>query len=407
MKTLLVISWRNIWRHPGRSGVLIAAVVAGLWAGVLTVGAMNGMYQQRLDYVINTEITHAQVHHPEFAAEGDSALFIPGHGDIAGWLDKDPRVRAHTSRTLTDGMLQSPTRTSGVRIRGIDVESETRTTTFHKTLVEGEYLDADTRNAALLGKSLASKHNLDIGNRIVLVFEDTQNELVAAAFHIVGLFRSASENYDSANVFVRQADLARHLADKPVYHEIAMMFYDEKHAPAVAADLNAQFEAVRAQTWYELSPELRTIVNYGGVMSMVITMVIMAALSFGILNTMLMAIFERMREIGMLISIGMRRSRVFMMILLESFILTLTGALAGIALAGASIFYFGKTGINLEMFAEGLAEIGWDPVIYPFLDASGYAAIVGIVVAVAILAAVYPAMKAFRVNPVRAARDKG
>lgn len=404
MKPLFIISWRNIWRHPGRTGVLIAAVVAGLWAGVLTTGAMNGMLQQRMDYLINREITHVQVHHPEFLAEGHSRMAIPEHERITAWLEDDPRVRSHTLRTLTDGMLQSPVRTSGVRIRGVLVESETRTTTFHENLVEGEYLDAEMRNAVILGKSLAETHNMEIGNRVVLTFEDTGNQLTAAAFHITGLFESASRDYDNRNIIVRSDDLSQLLADRPVYHEIAMILHDNEKAGAVAKDINAQFIGIKAQTWFERSPELRTLVDYGGVMLFVFTLVIMLALAFGILNTMLMAIFERMREIGMLLSIGMNRFKVFMMILLESIILTLTGALTGIALAGLSIAYFGKSGINLEMFATGLAEIGFDHIIYPFLTAYEFVIILGIVIVVTLLASIYPAWKAIRINPVEAGK---
>lgn len=407
MKTLLIISWRNIWRHPGRSGVLMAAVIAGLWAGVLTVGSMNGMYQQRIDYLINNEITHAQVHHPEFLNDGHSGKYIPAHESITSHLDRDPRVQSHTSRTLTDGMLQSPVKTAGVRIRGIDVESEKRTTTLHDHMAEGEFLGPGTRNrnALIMGKRLAERHNMEIGHRVVLLFEDTENELVSAAFNIVGLFKTASEDYDKRNVIVRSDDLIRLLADRPVYHEIAMMLNDESEAAAVVADINDRFTGIKAETWSQLSPELRTIVDYGGLMLYVITTVIMLALAFSILNTMLMAIFERMREIGMLVSIGMNRFAVFMMIFLESVILTLTGAFFGIGLAGLSIFYFRGTGINLEIFARGLAEIGWDPVIYPVLMPAEFAGIVLIVIVVTLLASVYPAFKAIQVNPVGASKD--
>jgi ABC-type antimicrobial peptide transport system permease subunit len=137
-----------------------------------------------------------------------------------------------------------------------------------------------------------------------------------------------------------------------------------------------------------------------------ITLVIMLALAFGILNTMLMALFERMHEIGMLLSIGMNRSRVFIMILMESVILTLTGALAGLILARLSIWYLGKTGINLKMFARGAQEIGWDKVM-PMVQSSEYGLIIGIVMAVTIAASIYPAVKATHVNPIEAVKERG
>lgn len=405
MKILMTISWRNIWRHPGRSGVLLASIIAGLWAGVMIIGLMNGMFLQRMDYLIDSEITHAQVHHPEFLTEGYSRLYIPNHEEIDEWLRDDTRVRSHTLRTITDGMLQSPVKTSGTRIRGVDPESERQTTTFHENIIDGEYLDSGIRNPVLVGKRLADTHNLELGNRVVLTFEDINNELTSAAFNIAGIFESASPQYDESNVFVNSEDMIRLIADRPIFHEIAMMLHNEDDAEAVTAGLNERFSGIEAQTWYELSPEIRMMVEFGGAMLFIITMIIMLALAFGILNTMLMALFERMREIGVLLSIGMSRIRIFLMIMLEATILTLTGALAGIGLAWLSIRQLSESGINLEMFATGLAEIGWDHMIYPFVEGSEFVTIVILVITITILATLYPAVKAMRINPLEAARD--
>ncbi len=405
MKTLLNISWRNIWRHPARSSVLIAAIVAGLWAGVVTVGLVNGLMLQRIDYLIESEVTHAQLHHPEFLAEGYSWLSIPNHDEIKNWLENDDRVKAFSFRTITDGMLQSPVKTSGVRIRGVDIESERRTTTFHENIVEGSYLDDGTSNAVIMGKKLAEDHNMEIGNRVVLTFEDTNNELVSGSFNIVGIFQSASTTYDERNVFVRSDDLISQLSDSPIYHEAGMMLEDEDLASAVVSDLNSSFSGIEAQTWRQLSPELSMLVELGGVMVILITLIIMIALAFGILNTMLMALFERMRELGMLISIGMSRLRVFAMIMTEAVILTITGAAAGMVLAWFTIRQFSTSGVNLEMFAEGAAQLGWDYIIYPVLTPMEFVAILTVVVVITLVASAYPALKGIRINPLEASRN--
>ncbi len=405
MRILPILAWRNIWRHPARSGVLMAAVAVGLWAGVLVIAWANGWLRQRMDYLIEREVGHAQIHAPEFLADIRPGHTIPRHEEITAWLDRQPEVRAHTSRTLIEGMLQSPVKTSGVRIRGIDPDTETRTTRFHENMVEGAYLDSELRNAAIVSRILAEEHNLRIGNRLVLTFENRDGELTSGAFLISGLFASVSSEYDKRNVFVRSGDLMPLLADKPVHHEIGIMLNDEAKADALAAALNDRFDGIRAQTWRTLSPELSLIVEMGGVMVFIITLIIMIALGFGILNTMLMALFERMREIGMLLSIGMSRRRVFGMIMLEAALLTLSGAGIGLLLAGLSIRRLEVTGINLEMFAEGAALIGFDFLIYPFLSARDYAVVSAIVVAVTFLASLYPAVKAIRIHPLEAAQD--
>jgi len=405
MKTLFTISWRNIWRHPARSSVLLAAIIVGLWACVVTVGLINGLMQQRIDYMIESEITHAQIHNPDFLAEGYSWLYISDHDEITDWLEKDDRVVSYASRTITDGMVQSPIKTSGIRIRGINIESETRTTNFHENIVEGEYLDSDIRNAVIIGETLANDHNVEVGNRIVLTFEDTSNELTSGSFNIVGIFRSASVDYDERNVFIRSNDFIALLGDDEVYHEIGIMLANEELAGPVVEELNEAFPDIHAQTWRQLSPELSMLVELGGVMVILITMIIMIALAFGILNTMLMALFERMREIGMLLSIGMSRLRVFSMIMFESIILTITGAAMGMVLATLSINYFSDTGINLEMFAEGAAQLGWDHIIYPVLTPMEYFTILIVVVLITLVASMYPALKGIRINPLEAAKD--
>ncbi len=405
MKTLLNISWRNLWRHPARSGVLLAAIIVGLWAGVVTVGILNGVILQRLDYLIESEVTHAQVHHPEFLAEGYSRLYIPEHEKIKEWLENDDRVRAYTFRTITDGMLQSPVKTSGVRIRGVETESEIRTTTFHENIIEGEYLDSDMPNAVIMGKKLADDHNMEVGNRVVLTFEDVNNELTSGSFNIVGIFQSASVNYDERNIFVRSEELIRQLSDEPIYHEAAMMLQHEELATEIVSELNSSFSSIEAQSWRELSPELSMIVELGGVMMVIITMIIMVALAFGILNTMLMSIFERMRELGMLISIGMSRMRVFVMIMLESIILTISGAAIGLLLALLSINQFKESGINLEMFAEGAAQLGWDHIVYPVITPYEYVMILSVVIVITLFASMYPAIKGVRIDPLEAAKD--
>ncbi|TVP53906.1 MAG: ABC transporter permease, partial [Halomonadaceae bacterium] len=368
-------------------------------------GMVNGLMQQRIDYLIESEITHAQVHHPEFLAEGYSWLDIPDHEAITRWLENDERVLSFTSRTITDGMVQSPVKTSGIRIRGIDMASETRTTNFHDNLVAGEYLDAEVRNGVIIGERLAREHNMEVGNRLVLTFEDVNNELMSASFNIVGLFRSASVDYDERNLFIRADDFIALLSDQPVYHEIGIMLRNEELAGPLVAELNEAFPGIEAQTWRQLSPELSMLVELGGVMTILITLIIMTALAFGILNTMLMALFERMREIGMLLSIGMSRLRVFAMIMLEASILTIAGAVVGMLLATLSISYFSRSGLNLEMFAEGAAQVGWDHIIYPTLSLAEYAVILTVVVIITLLASVYPAIKGIRINPLEAAKD--
>ncbi len=406
MKTLLILSWRNIWRHPGRSSALLAAIISGLWAGALTIAISNGIYQQRTNYLINNETTHLQIHHPDFMTERSPDLTIPQPEVIVSRLAQDPRVRSFSPRTLIDGMLQSPVKASGVRIRGIDIVAETATTGFHRQLSAGRFLDQSTRNPLVMGQALAATHNMEIGNRVVLVFEDTRHELTAAAFTIVGLFVSPSRQVDRTLVFVRADDLSSLLADRFISHEIVILLHDIADADTVAADLNTRFNGISARTWFELSPELRTLIDYGSITLLLLTTVIMLALAFGILNTLLMSLFERRYELGMLLCIGMGRGKLFVMMMLEALMLTLSGAAAGLLLAAMALNWLSSTGVDLGIFAAGLAQIGYDRIIYPFLHGSDYATVVFMVIFTTLAAALYPAWKALATNPLEASKSR-
>jgi ABC-type lipoprotein release transport system permease subunit len=326
--------------------------------------------------------------------------------EIFDFLDRDDRVISYAARTLSDGMIQSPLTSSGVQIRGVQTDRERSTTIFHENLIEGEYLDSDIRNPILLGQKLTEKLNVGIGNRVVLSFQDLDHEITSGAFTITGIFKTASTPYDERNVFVRAEDLQNLLADRAIYHEIAIMLNHENVSDAVAADLNEEFAGIIAESWHELSPELRYITEAGGSLSVYIMVVIMLALAFGILNTMLMAIFERMRELGMLLAIGMSKLRVFLMIMLESVILTLTGAAAGLMIAYLTLQYLGDKGIDMtSMGGESMAEFGYDAIVYPIAYTNDYTATIFLVVITAILAAVYPAIKALRLNPGEVVRE--
>lgn len=403
---LLSISWRNIWRHPARSGVLLGAIIAGMWAGILISSWANGLIEQRVNRVIQEELTHLQIHHPDFLTEREPGMLIGPDEKIFSFLDKDKRVLSFTGRTLVDGMVQSPLTTSGVQIRGIMPERERSTTNFHENLVEGKYIDSEIRNAVLIGQKLADKLNVEIGNRIVLTFQDLNNELTSGAFNISGVFQTGQSAYDERSVYVRSEDLSSLITDHPVFHEIAVILNESEHSDAVVADLNERFDNIIAETWLDLSPEMRYMTQVSGSYLFYIMLVIMFALAFGILNTMLMAIFERMRELGMLMAIGMSKLRVFTMIILESVILTLTGAAMGMFLGYLSVEYLRENGLDLTAVGgDSIAEWGYEALVYPYITTEEYISVSILVIVTAMLAAIYPAIKALRLVPGEVVRE--
>ena len=403
---LFSIAWRNIWRHPGRSGVLIASIVAGMWAGIMVSSWANGLIEQRVNNVINEELTHAQIHHPEFLTEREPGMYIEPYDEIINFLDTDSRVQSYSSRMLLDGMIQSAATTSGARIIGVDKEMERKTTTFHQNLTEGEYLNSDLRNPVFIGEKLINKLNVEIGDRIVLTFQNIENEITSGAFTVSGVFRTGQNLYDEQTVYVNRNELSDLVANRPLYHEIAIMLHDRNQGEALVSNINQQFSSVTAETWIELSPEMRYMTQASGSYMFYIMIVILFALAFGILNTMTMAIFERMRELGMLMAIGMNKLRVFTMIMLESVMLTLTGAAVGMFVGYLTVNYFNKNGLDLTAIGGDSFEIwGYGALVYPYVNPEEYLYVMFLVIATALLAAIYPALKALKLVPGEVVRE--
>jgi ABC-type antimicrobial peptide transport system permease subunit len=172
----------------------------------------------------------------------------------------------------------------------------------------------------------------------------------------------------------------------------------------VAGELQAELPGTEVVPWKELSPELGYLTELGNTYLYIFVIIILLALGFGIINTMLMVVLERVREIGMLMSVGMTRWRIFLMIVLETVMLSSTGGLLGIFLGMIAVWRLSITGIDLSVWSTGLTEMGFNPIVYPEWDAALVLNIALLVVATGVLASLYPAWKALKLKPSEAVR---
>jgi len=208
--------------------------------------------------------------------------------------------------------------------------------------------------------------------------------------------------YDEMNVFVRRNDIANLLGIEDNVHEIAVLLKNHDLAEPMATKYQEAHPELEVLPWMDLSTGMRMMIEMMDTYTLIIVGIILVALLFSIINTMLMAVLERVKEIGMLMSIGMSKPKVFFMILFETVCLTFLGAPLGLLLSYGSITYFGKVGINLG--AAAYAEMGFSNIIYPSLKFGDYLNVSIMVIIMAIIAAIYPAIKALRLKPVEAIR---
>ena len=398
------IAWRNIWRNRTRSLVIIASVVMGLWAGIFVIALSRGMVDQRKEKMINEQLSHIQLHTPGFKEKQKLADFIPGAAQILDSLRNMPGIKAVSGRSIINGMLSAPGGGSGVQIIGIDPGAEKRLTGLEKKVVKGSYFPKG-KNRILIGRALAEKLGLHIGSKVVLTFLDTSSNILAGAFRISGLISTGDIRLDKVMVYARSDELQRVLGtSRPFIHEIALLLENDEEVPLYRAQLKERYPELTVEAWYDLSPELRYLNEMMDVFLYIFMGIIMLALAFGLVNTMLMAVLERSRELGMLMAIGMNKRKLFWMIVSETVMLALTGAVIGMILAYFSILIASHRGIDLSMVEQGMESFGISAVLYPSADIAYYPGIALMVIVFSVISAIYPARKALKLNPSEAIR---
>lgn len=405
-----IIAWKNIWRNKVRSLVVIMAITFGLFGGVFSSAVMKGMVEQRIKEAVSRETSHIQIHHPKYIDDNEVKFTIDGEAQrLERKLDSLPQVKAWTSRIRFLAMGNSANASTGVMIFGIDPEKESQVTEIASMICDscGTYLADGKKNQIVVGKALAEKLKLRLRSKIVLTFQDQEGNLTGAAFRICGIYRTSNSVFDEMNVFVRKSDIAKLLVMNPnEYQELAISLVDPDQLPAVQEELMSDFPGLLVRNWKEIDPMIGMMADLTTVWLYMFMAIILLALGFGIINTMLMTILERTRELGMLAAIGMNKRRIFLMIMLESVYLSLTGAIVGMALGYLLTLYTSHTGINLSSFAEGFEKIGYNPIMYPYLDLGFFITLTIMVICIGVLASIYPARKALKLNPAEAVRTE-
>jgi len=399
---LIKIAWRNIWRAKVRSFVVITAIALGLWAGVFASAFVEGMFKSKVDSVVEKEISHFQFHRQGFRDEPTASSYMAQGDEILAELSTDDSVEAYSGRLISMGMLGSANQNGSIKINGIDPEKEAQTTKLNERLVEGAFFEGIKRNPVLISKEIAEKFKVKLRSKVVLTLQDINGEITAGAFRVVGYYDTDNNMFDKMNVYVRDSDLRPLMKIPQGYHEIAVYLNSYDLAEQKAAEYQERYTDLEVLSWLDISLGMRLMISMIDTYLYIIVGIILLALLFGIVNTMLMAVLERVREIGMLMAIGMTKTRVFGMIMLETIFLSMIGGPLGLLFSYIFVEYFGEHGINLA--GAAYEDMGFSSTIFPFLEPTRYLEVSIMVLGMAILAAIYPARKALKLKPVNAIR---
>lgn len=396
---LVKIASRNIWRSKKRSLTIITAVSFGLWAGIFMTAFYNGVIEQRINTAISSELSHIQLHHPEFRKDHEIKYFLPKGKTILQEISQDSLVKTASGRIIIQGMIASAAGSSGITINGVMPREENLLTNLSGKIIRGNYFNPAKTNEIILSERVRKKLKLNLNKKAILTFQDTEGNLASAAFRIKAIYKTINAPYDDTNVFVKITDVDSLGGIPNEINEIAVLLKASKSLEESQNKLKQKFPKTEIQNWKEIAPELGYTVSVGDKMMFIFMGIIMLALGFGIVNTMMMAVLERTREIGMLMALGMNEFKIFMMIVLETFFLILAGCPIGIILALVTIGITQRTGIDFSQYSDAYSSFGYSSVFYPSLSARQFGVMIILVVITAFVSALFPARKALQLNP--------
>ncbi len=400
------IAWRNIWRNKLRSLVVITAVTLGLFGTLFIIALSNGMVEQKISASIENEISHIQVHNPKFLQD-NSLHYYMDHGErLSDSIRALPGVKAVSDRIKMTGMVSTATTGTGATISGINPAEEMLVTNISDMITDGDYFVTDHKSARILvGKKMAEKLNAKIGSKIVLTLQNTEGDISYGLFRVVGIYKTSNSMFDETNVFVERDKLANLTGfDTTRSTEIAVHLNNSEITDQVTTELKAMFPDLSVLSWKELQPVLKAMQAMMDQFGFLLLVIILVAMAFGIINTMLMAILERQHELGMLMAVGMNRRKVFSMIMLETLFLTLVGAIVGVAVSVTVIQLSSQSGINFAAWADGFESWGYSALIYPVLSMTFYVVMTLLVILTGVFSSIFPARKALKLNPSEAIR---
>ena len=401
---LLKIAWRNIWRSKLRSLIVIIAIALGIWSGIFLMSFSAGMNNQRTRDALELSIGHIQIHSAAFNVEQNVSNWLQNPKALETILDTSALVAGYSKRIILNGMVSSALTATGARIAGVDENFEKKTSNVYSKIIEGTWFEDTRKNQIVIGEKLANKHKLRLKSKLVLSFQDPDGNIVTGLFRVGGIFKSSNSKWDEMNVFVRSKDLFPLLSETDKYHEIIVLLKDIENATTFADILALADAQDEVKSWRDVAPDLAYADDMMKQFLYIFMSIIMLALMFGIVNNMLMAILERRRELGMLMAIGFNKTKLFTMILLETVLLGFIGAPVGLFLGWLTVSIFSTKGIDLSIVGQGLESLGMATIIYPEFESNGYWVISIMVVVTAIIASIFPAIKALKLNPVEAIR---
>jgi len=401
---LLKLAFRNISRNKRRSWITILSVGVGLGALIFLWSFGDGTNYQMRENVISLSTGHIQIHAKGFEKSLSPELLLPEHDPVLAKLQTLPEVLAKTERIRFEALIGTSEHSRGVLLVGIDPLHEPAVTRLEKFMVRGSYLAPRDPRSVLIGSRLAEKLKVDLGDKVVVMTQTIDGTMSGFAFRVRGIFHAGSQPLDEMTAFISLPASQELLGVENRVHEIVLRLKNSNLVPRVKANLGSKLDpnAIEVLAWNEIIPEVEQWVSWSEAVIRTILMAVMVVIGVGIMNTVLMSVFERKKELGVMMALGTSPFQIFLLIVLETLILEFFGILLGLIGGTLVTYYFSIVGIGFPELEQAFSRSYMSTVTYTRVE---FAHVVQSVITLVLMASfigLYPAWKAGRTEPVKA-----
>ncbi len=407
MKILIVIAWRNLWRHTRRTVLTSATVALGLALLLLTLGLNDGGHEQMVENAVRLGSGHVVVQREGYQNLGgiERAFDRRNQERIGEWLeairDRFP-VQAVAERVFGSGLASSASGATGVQVIGVQPSAERRASLYRDKLSSGEFLEDGDRQMILVGEGVARKLEVDLGDKVVLMGQAADTpEIQSRLARVKGILKTGQDELDQM-LIIAPLSFSQDFFNLPdQVHQVAIVLEDDRRSRELSGSGDSLTGDIEVLNWREAMPELRDFIRIDDGSNYVFNTFLFFLIGFMVLNTLLMSVMERRREFSLLDALGLSPRNRFVMVLLEGLYVAAISCLAGVVVGFSAHTYFRVYGIPLDAFYSGEGEltaagVAFDPILYSSLSVDRILQAVFWVFAMTLLLSLLPARRAAR-----------
>ncbi len=406
---ILRIAWRNIGRSKRRSLLTALAVALAVALLVFIMALQRGSYVDMIYNAVHAHSGHVQIQREGYWPDRDIAKRLSGYESILDAIAGVPHVVAFAPRVNAAALVSNDQRTFGTTLFGIDPDREAETSTLKSALRDGAYLGSNDLDGVLLGEALADNLGVGVGNEVVFIGQGADGSIAAGRLTVRGILHFGIAEMDRSTMAVHIKTVQDAYAMNGAVSEIALLLDHDKHRFMVEEEIRSRleqegFDQAVVLGWPELLPGIEQAIKLDWNSGLILYGILVLVVGFGIANTFLMAFMERIHEFGVLLSLGMRPCSVSLMIYMESVLLSLVGVIIGLGIGIPVVLFFQSRGIDFGYGEDMMSAYGISAIMHPQLQPLVLYWAVSIVFGMALLFAIYPAVKAAYLKPVEALR---